>query len=144
MCLSVCLSVRTVFSKIFCMKKRVEKVIEEISAAWWWAVLISRVARGTKREIWRWGVARKMRFLGRFLVTSRAVPPFSLVSFHEFYNFRLEFSCQTVCSGGELKLEKTPSKSIKNALAWSTILKLLTAFPSAHVTQFYNRLIVNL
>jgi hypothetical protein len=36
-CLCVCLSVRTVFSAVFPMKKRVEKVTEEISAAWWWA-----------------------------------------------------------------------------------------------------------
>jgi hypothetical protein len=41
------------------MKKRVEKVIEKISAAWWFPVLISRVARGTNRKIERWGWSRK-------------------------------------------------------------------------------------
>jgi hypothetical protein len=74
------------------MKKRVEKVIEEISAAWWWAVLILGAASVRKREIWRWGVARKTRFLGRFFSSLRAAPPSSLVSFCEFYNFRVEFS----------------------------------------------------
>ncbi len=92
----VCLSVRTVFSAVFPMKKRVEKVIEKISAAWWWAVLIFRVAGVTKREIWRWGVARKMRFLGRFFPSSRAAPPSSLASFDEFYNFHLEFDFKEV------------------------------------------------
>jgi hypothetical protein len=78
-CVFVCLSVRTVFSAVFPMKKRVEKVIEEISAAWWWAVLILGAASVRKREIERWGVARKMRFLGRFFVSSRAALPSSLV-----------------------------------------------------------------
>jgi hypothetical protein len=31
------------------MKKRVEKVTEKISPAWWFPVLIRRVARGTKK-----------------------------------------------------------------------------------------------
>jgi hypothetical protein len=95
------------------MKKRVEKVIEKISPAWWFPVLICRDSRETKREIERWGVARKMRFLGRFFVSSRAAPSSSLDSFHEFYNFRVEFSRRAGDKQGELEVEKTPSKSIK-------------------------------
>jgi hypothetical protein len=41
------------------MKKRVEKVIEEISAAWWWAVLILGAASVRKREIERWRFPRR-------------------------------------------------------------------------------------